>query len=130
MADEPKPGSFVHVEFAVKDAAAVNKVKDFYGPIFGWKFTDVPEFDYTLFEARSGPGGGIGAVQPGQNVGITNYLSVPSIDETVKKIEKAGGKVLGPKIEVPGQGWLINFLDPAGVPMALWQSTPHEHPPK
>ena len=128
MSEEPKPGAIVHIEFAVKDAAAVKKVKDFYGKIFGWTFQDVPEFNYTLFQAPSGPGGGIGPAQPGQAIGMTNYLYVVSIDETVKRIEKAGGKILSPKVEVPGQGWLINFLDPAGVAMALWQSTPHEHP--
>jgi len=121
MAEEPKPGSIVHVEFAVKDPKLVKK---FYGELFGWKFQDVPQMDYTTFEAPSGPGGGIGTPQKGQEVGITNYILVKSVDEYVTKITKAGGKILGPKQEVPGFGWMAWFQDPAGTKMALWQPSP------
>lgn len=121
MPEKPKVGSIVHVEFAVKDPT---KVKKFYGDLFGWKFTDVPEMNYVLFEAPSGPGGGIGPVMEGQQPGITNYLYVTNIDETIKKIERAGGKIVAPKQEVPGQGWMAWFQDPAGTRMALWQQVP------
>jgi len=121
MTEEPKVGSIVHVEFAVKEPA---KVKKFYGDLFGWKFQDVPEMDYVLFEAPSGPGGGIGPVMEGQQPGITNYLKVENIDDTIERIERAGGKILVPKQEVPGQGWMSWFEDPAGTRMALWQQTP------
>ena len=125
MTEEPKTGSIVHVEFAVKDP---KKVKDFYGQLFGWKFEEMKEFNYILFQPASGPGGGIGTPNEGQQPGITNYILVPSIDDYVKKVEKAGGKILVRKQEVPGQGWLATFQDPAGMNMALWQSL--NHPPK
>jgi len=125
MAEEPKTGAIVHVEFAVKEP---KRVKDFYGSVFGWKFEEMPESEYLLFQPASGPGGGIGKPNPGQSAGITNYLLVPSIDEYVRRIEKAGGKILVPKQEVPGQGWFASFQDPAGTSMALWQST--NRPPK
>jgi predicted enzyme related to lactoylglutathione lyase len=121
MAEQPKVGSIVHVEFAVKDP---KKVKDFYGNLFGWKFQEVPEMNYTLFEAPGGPGGGIGPVQEGQHPGITNYLYVENIDETMNRITEAGGKIVAPKQEVPGQGWMAWFEDPAGTRMALWQQPP------
>ena len=121
MAEQPKPGSIVHVEFAVKEPKLVKK---FYGDLFGWKFQDMPEMNYTMFEAPSGPGGGIGPVQKGQEVGITNYIMVTSVDEYVTKVTKAGGKVLGPKQEVPGWGTMAWFQDPAGTKMALWQPSP------
>ena len=125
MAEEqPRTGAIVHVEFAVKEP---KKVKDFYGKLFGWKFEEIPQFDYTTFQPASGPGGGIGPLQPGQQPGITNYLLVPSVDEYVKKVEKAGGKILVAKREVPGQGWFAMFTDPAGTHMALWQPD-HAHP--
>lgn len=121
MADLPKPGSFVHVEFTVKDPA---KVKKFYGDLFGWKFQDLPEMNYMLFEAPSGPGGGIGKPQAGQAEGVMNYLLVASVDDTMAKIKKAGGKILGPKQDVPGFGIMAFFEDPAGMKMALWQPSP------
>jgi predicted enzyme related to lactoylglutathione lyase len=39
MADRPKPGSIVHVEFHAKDP---KKLEKFYGSLFGWKFQEVP----------------------------------------------------------------------------------------
>jgi predicted enzyme related to lactoylglutathione lyase len=121
VAEEPKPGSIVHVEFAVKDP---KKVEKFYGNLFGWKFEEVPGMNYWLIQTPSGPGGGVGPLQENQTTGITNYIFVNSIDEYVKKIEKAGGKITAPKLEVPGQGWMAWFQDPAGTSMALWQPSP------
>ncbi len=122
MAEEPKPGSIVHVEFHVREPKTVEK---FYGSLFGWKFQEVPGMDYSLFEAPSGPGGGIGGLQPGNwREGVTNYISVNSVDEYERKVEQAGGKIIMPKAEVPGQGWFAVFEDPAGTRMALWQPNP------
>ena len=121
MAEQPKPGSIVHVEFNVKDPKPLKK---FYSDLFGWKFQDVPQMNYSTFEAPSGPGGGIGVVQKGQEAGITNYILVNSVDEYITKVTKAGGKVLGPKTEVPGWGWMAWFQDPAGMKLALWQPSP------
>jgi len=80
--------------------------------------------NYSLIQTPSGPGGGVGPLQENQTTGITNYILVNSIDEYVKKIEKAGGKITAPKLEVPGQGWMVWFQDPAGTSMALWQQNP------
>lgn len=123
MAEQPKPGSIVHVEFHVKEP---KKVEKFYAAVFGWKFQGVPGMDYSLFQAASGPGGGVGGVQPGNwQPGVINYLSVPSVDEYQDKVKKAGGKIIVPKAEVMGQGWFAVFEDPSGTRMALWQQNPN-----
>ena len=86
----------------------------------------VPGIDYSLFEAPSGPGGGVGGLQPGNwQPGVINYLSVPSVDEYQEKVKKAGGKILMPKADVMGQGWFAIFEDPSGTRMALWQQNPN-----
>ena len=122
MADRPKPGSIVHVEFHAKDP---KKLEKFYGSLFGWKFQEVPGMNYSLFEAPSGPPGGVGGLEPGNwQPGITNYILVNSVDDHMKRIEKAGGKIVSPKLEVPGQGWFALFQDPAGITVALWQQNP------
>ena len=122
MAERPKPGSIVHVEFHVKDP---KKVEKFYGSLFGWKFQEVPGMSYSLFEPPSGPPGGVGGLQPGNwEEGVVNYILVSSVDDYTKKIKKAGGKVLTSKLEVPGQGWFALFQDPAGTRMALWEQNP------
>src|SRR5437867_9229781 len=79
MAETPKPGSIVHVEFHVKEP---KKVEKFYASLFGWKFQEVPGMNYSVFQAPSGPGGGIGGLQPGNwPPGVINYISVNSVDE-------------------------------------------------
>jgi uncharacterized protein len=122
MAEQPKPGSIVHVEFHVKEP---KKVERFYQSLFGWKFDPVPGMDYSLFQAPSGPGGGVGGLQPGNwQPGIINYIFVESVEEYQDKVKSAGGKIIAPKMEVPGQGWFAVFEDPSGTRMALWEPNP------
>lgn len=118
MADEQLPGSIVHMEFAVKDP---DQMKAFYGDLFGWKFQDFPETNTSTFQAPSGPGGSVRFLERGEPPGTLNYILVRSIDEYVRRIEKAGGKILLKKQEVPGQGWLAWFKDPSGAMAALWE---------
>ena len=122
MAEQPKPGSIVHVEFHVKEP---KKVERFYQSLFGWKFDPVPGMDYSLFQAPSGPGGGVGGLQPGNwQPGIINYILVESVAEYEDKVKRAGGKIIAPKMEVPGQGWFAVFEDPSGTRLALWEQNP------
>lgn len=122
MAEQPRPGSIVHVEFHVKDP---KKVERFYERLFGWKFEPVQGMDYSLFQAPSGPGGGLGGLEPGNwQPGVINYIFVESVDEHVEKIPREGGKIIAPKMEVPGQGWFAVFEDPSGTRMALWEPNP------
>jgi predicted enzyme related to lactoylglutathione lyase len=44
----------VHIEFSAADRQAAGK---FYQDVFGWKITDVPEMNYTMFEYEEGRGG-------------------------------------------------------------------------
>ncbi len=123
MAEQPKPGGFVHVEFHVKEP---KKLEAFYGGLFGWKFQEVPGMNYSLFQAPSGPGGGVGTLQPGNwPSGIINYILVDSVEKYEGRIKKAGGKIISPKMEVPGQGWFAVFEDPSGTRMALWEQNPN-----
>ena len=54
-----------------------------------------------------------------------NVAQVANVDEMVKKIEKAGGKVCVPKFAVPTIGWLAYFTDPAGVLLGIMQPDPN-----
>lgn len=127
MSERSKPGSFVHVEFHSTDP---QRTKDFYGKVFGWKFQDMPEMEYTTFEAPSGLGGGVMRPLENNPPGALNYILCPEIEETAKDIETAGGAILMPKTEIPGVGWWALFRDPTGITMALFQSKPEErsHP--
>lgn len=38
---------------------------------------------------------------------ITNFIDVNSVDEYSSKIEKLGGKIVVPKMAVPGRGYFV-----------------------
>lgn len=113
-------GDFCHVELPVKDPA---RAKAFYSEIFGWKYQEVPEMEYTLFATPGGRlGGGLFKPTAEQPAKVTNYLTVTSIDETAPRIKKHGGKLLTEKTEIPGHGSMLLFEDPEGNLMALFQA--------
>ena len=108
---------FVHIEIRTRDMA---KCKEFYQRAFGWQVNE--QAGYGLIETGTPPGGGIFQTPPEVPLGVAVYVGVDSIEETVKKIEGAGGRLVVAKTEVPGMGWFVTFLDPEGNEMSLWQS--------
>ena len=95
----------VHFEILADDPV---KIAGFYKDIFDWEISTWGEGEPTYWLVTTGPDD-----EPGINGGIMgrefdqaviNTLEVESLDETLKKIEKAGGqKVHGPN-EIPGVG--------------------------
>jgi predicted enzyme related to lactoylglutathione lyase len=96
----------------------------FYQQVFGWTVRkwDGPQ-DYWLVSTGKTPEPGIdGAiVQRSAVPTTTNTVSVPSVDEFVKKVTSAGGKVLTPKTVVPGQGYMAYVADTEGNRFGLMQ---------
>ena len=80
--------------------------------------------NYTTWRASNEPGGGIMQTMEGRQPQVLNYIMAESVDETLREILEAGGLVLQPKMEIPGQGWFAVFEDPSGTRMALWQPSP------
>ncbi len=117
--EQSKPGSIVHVEFHSRNPS---KTKQFYAEVFGWKFQDMPEMNYSMFEAPSGPGGGVMTPMEGMQPGVLNYILADSIEKTSKKIEKAGGSIIMSKSEIPNFGWFAIFSDSEGTVNAIYQA--------
>jgi len=110
------------------DIAADNpqRAKKFYEALFGWNFEGPPGMtDYYLIETEDlegnkSVGGGLGMRgDPTQK--ITNYIGVDNIEEYGKKVEELGGKVVSPKMTVPGWGYLTICYDTEGNIFGLWQ---------
>ena len=116
---ENKPGSFIHMEIASTDP---QKTRQFFEEVFDWEFEFMPEMEYSTFVAPSGPGGGLMAPLEDQSPGILNNLLSHNIDEDVKKIEQAGGRILQPKREIPGVGHWAVLQEPTGIVMALFET--------
>lgn len=120
-----KQGSIVHVELQCADPT---KSKAFYREVFGWKFEEQPQMDYTTWRAPSAPAGGLMGTMEGRPPQVLNYLLADDIDRTIERIAVAGGTILQQKMEIPGVGWWALFLEPGGTTMAVFQNKPVPRP--
>jgi predicted enzyme related to lactoylglutathione lyase len=112
----------VHFELGANNPERVAK---FYKDAFGWEITrwTGPQ-EYWL--VTTGPEG-----EPGINGGIlrhrdggpriVNTIGVASVDEAVKQVERCGGKVVEPKMAIPGVGYQAYCTDPEGIMFGLHQ---------
>jgi uncharacterized protein len=101
----------VHFEIPADDMA---RAKKFYRDMFGWELVDIPGMDYVIVHTVAVDKDNMPLESGAINGGITKripteknpviVIDVPSIDDYVKKIVKAGGKVVAPKMEMMGMG--------------------------
>ncbi|MCZ6676123.1 MAG: VOC family protein [Candidatus Poribacteria bacterium] len=100
----------------------------FYNDVFGWQINkwDGPE-DYWLIttgeEDQPGINGGL-MKRPDPSASTTNTIDVPSVDDFVTKITQSGGKVVVPKMTVPGIGYLAYCQDTEGNTFGIIQGDP------
>ena len=95
-----------------------DRAQKFYQNTFGWKFDkwDGP-MEYWMIrtgdDSKPGINGGMARRMPGQ-IGMTNTIEVPSLDEYTNKIQSNGGQVLIPKMPIPGVGYYATCMDTEG----------------
>ena len=121
----PKPGSLVHLELASTDPRATRR---FLEAVFAWRFETVPGLEYYPFGTPSGPGG---AVMPTTErpKGVLNYVLSDNLDQDLEKVKASGGRVIGPRTEIPGVGWWAEFEEPGGCVLALFEPKSIERGP-
>ncbi len=106
-----------YVEFPAKDLAAT---KAFFSRAFGWSFTDYGP-DYTAF-ADQGLDGGFFKAELAATTKSGSALVVlysDRLEETLSRIEEAGGRILKPIFAFPG-GRRFHFAEPSGNEFAVW----------
>jgi uncharacterized protein len=54
-----------------------------------------------------------------------NSIDVDSVDDYARKVEESGGKIVVPKMAIPGVGWLAYCLDPGGVLFGITSTDPN-----
>ncbi len=119
----------VHIDIPGNDPKAAGQ---FYADAFGWQVETDPTFDYTMFRAEGGPGGGFVKVGGGMGLGykageVLIYIGTDDIDASLASVEKHGGKTVMGKTEIPNVGWWAVFADPTGNKVALYTDM-HPHP--
>ena len=101
------------------------RAKKFYGDLFGWKIERFPgPEEYWHIDTAGGedtPDGGIKKREQPQEP-IVNYVSVDSVAEFSKQVEKLGGKICLAKTAVPQMGYFAVCQDTEGNGFGLWQS--------
>jgi predicted enzyme related to lactoylglutathione lyase len=107
----------VWYEIIGKDGEGLRK---FYANLFGWKYKESPGMNYGLTDPEAtGIGGGIGTVSDNASWS-TFYVGVEDIEDTLKRAEELGGKVLVPIMKLPDVTFAV-FTDPEGHPIGLAQ---------
>jgi len=93
------------------------RAQEFYKQVFDWKFEkwDGPMEYWMATTGNEEPGinGGLSKRMPGQ-MGMTNTIGVPSVDEYSKKITDKGGQLIIPKMPIPKVGWFAQCMDTEG----------------
>jgi predicted enzyme related to lactoylglutathione lyase len=104
-----------YVEFNVTD---IGRSKNFYGSAFGWTFTDYGPAYCEFNDGRLK--GGLTTTAPVCAAGgPLVILYADNLEDTVKRVEVAGGQIVKPIFSFPG-GRRFHFADPDGYELAVW----------
>ena len=131
----------VHFEIHADD---LDRAQKFYSSVFGWTFQKwenkaAGATDYYM--VMTGPADSVGSdgkPWPGINGGMFKRMGPPpaegqavnafvitmdvaNLDETISKIESAGGKVALQKFAMPGMAWLAYYKDTEGNIFGIFQ---------
>jgi len=124
----------IHFEMPADDR---KRMADFYSGVFGWRTELLGEDmgNYVLATTTETDEQGrpkrAGAINGGfflkSDDKLAQYpsvvIEVENIKEHTKKVEKAGGKVLGEPWDIPGVGLYVSFIDTEGNRVSMLQ--PH-----
>ncbi|MES9956755.1 MAG: VOC family protein [Sedimenticola sp.] len=109
-----------YVEFPASD---LQRTKRFFSEAFGWSFQDFGP-DYTAFSDQGLDGGfyRVDLASSAANGAALIVLYSGDLEETQRKIERAGGSIVKPIFGFPG-GRRFHFTEPSGNELAVWSDT-------
>jgi uncharacterized protein len=109
----------------------VGKARAFFEKALGWRFTKF-EMPYEYYRIQSGPrdeagiDGGIGGVKDtptSEGRPMTQVtVPVPNLEDVVARVIAAGGRVVEPRMPIPGIGWYATCAEPGGLKFGLIQA--------
>lgn len=111
----------VHFEISADEP---QRAIDFYAKVFDWQAQkwEGPQ-DYWLLRTGEGQGidGGL-MKRTAEFPGTVNSLEVPSIDDFAQQVTAHGGKIMVPKMALPGAGYLAYCTDTEGNIFGIFQA--------
>jgi len=128
-------GAFIWYELMTPDPEGS---KAFYDRVVGWDIGEAaPEYNgYRMINRKDG--GFAGGVLPlnaemqqhGARPTWLGYIQVPDVDQTIGKLEAAGGKALMPAMDIPNVGRIAMVTDPQGNPFYVMKPLPPQGDPQ
>jgi predicted enzyme related to lactoylglutathione lyase len=111
----------------------VERSKKFYSNLFGWNIEKVPAdkipegIEYWRIttkdhEGKTAVNGGMMKRMKAEQQGILNYIDIKSVEESSVKAQQLGGKIIMPKMAIPGMGYLAVCLDTENNAFGLWKN--------
>ncbi|HVU97098.1 MAG TPA: VOC family protein [Puia sp.] len=116
--------TIIHFDIPADDP---ERAKGFYEALFGWKIGPIAGFPgyYEIgtsdLNGEKGIGGGITKGEQPRQTGITNFVGVASINESMEKVSKLGGKIIRGREAVPGYGSMALCADTENNVFGLFQ---------
>lgn len=109
----------------------IDKSKRFLVELMDWTAEDMPTQQgpkYTMFKKNGKSVAGMAPVSPdmkGHPSAWNCYVTVESVDETVIKVEKNGGKLAMLAMNVMDAGRMAGITDPTGASLMIWEPKKH-----
>jgi hypothetical protein len=108
----------------IVDDELTKRAGQFYLQVFGEEVND-PEYDgdwlimdINRFQSLMGDEW----EEEEWNQPITIFIQVHSIDETIPKVERAGGKIIQSKSAMEGMGYYVVCKDTINIVFGMWES--------
>ena len=115
MKDWARP--VVHWEIQAVDP---DRLRAFYGALFNWDIGDGPIMTIPAGIGGPEPGPG-GHIRASDTSGVTLYIQVRDLKESLAKAAELGGTVVLEPFDLPGQPTLAAITDPEGNGVMLVQ---------
>jgi len=120
------PGTFSWPELATTDQKGAVA---FYRALFGWDLNDVPlgpGETYSMFQLKGKEVSAASTLQQEQRqMGVpphwNSYVTVKNVDESAKKAQSLGGKLLMPPFDVMDAGRMAVLQDTTGAVFEIWE---------
>ncbi len=113
----------IHFEIPADDPERSIK---FYESVFGWtieKWDGPIEYWLIMTGDENEPGiDGALARREDPETRVENTIDVKDLDQTLLEVEANGGKIIRPRMAVPGVGWMAYFKDTEGNTFGLMES--------
>lgn len=120
-----------YFDLTVSDLAAARR---FFERVLEWQFERFP-MPYEYYRIQAGPAeeagidGGIGSINDAPLAAgrPTTQVTIPvkNLDDVLTRVRESGGRVVEPKMPIPGVGWYATCAEPGGLFFGLIQADPH-----